>query len=71
MSPKSSQSANQQVAKLISQAASQREATSAAPCGMFRPECDLTFSLNLIADFFCLLNRIMNYDEYDEFTCDI
>lgn len=51
VSPKSSQSANQQVTKLISQAASQREAISAAPCGMFRPECDLTFPLNLRADF--------------------
>lgn len=43
VSPKSSQSANQQVTKLISQTASQREATSAAPCGTFRPECDLRF----------------------------
>lgn len=52
VSPKSSQSANQQVTKLISQTASHREATSAAKCELFRPECDLEFFLfSRMADF--------------------
>lgn len=48
LSPKPSQSANSPVTKLISQAATQREATSAARCVMFRPaKCDLSYLCDL------------------------